>query len=50
MWWLRYVTWDSTVPAAGYGGRFWRIVDFNWTVEEQNELARVWKRLGDARS
>lgn len=24
---------------------FWDIIDANWTVDEQNELARLWKKL-----
>jgi hypothetical protein len=27
---------------------FWEIVDANWTVEEQNDLARLWKAFEDA--
>ena len=42
MWWLRYVTRETT-PAVGFGGLFWAIVDFNWTPVEQNRLVRVWK-------
>ena len=38
----RYVT-EQPVPASGFGGLFWAIVDFNWTVVEQNRLVLIWK-------
>jgi hypothetical protein len=41
---MSYRQWkQQTSVARGYGGPFWPIVDFNWTAEEQNRLAREWK-------